>query len=266
MEAYYFSCGRLHLAGAGPAFRGHRSGWRMHFAAQQYPCGSGCAGAIAICAGARKIEPVSASLSPAGPRASTSARRGALLPALASLALVLLPPCARAEAQEPVAAVWKERELHFSDRSFMAVQPCRVLQNRIARVLNALGARQDLQVTLTNCDARVASPTVVAGDHAGWPQNSTGSAPGGWPMTSSSDGANGPPNPSESRPSAYWRTEPRQAVEVKVRHVDTGRNDAGGDRRTEDEPEAPRVDRARHGRPAAAFRWTQSHSLRSGRS
>ena len=50
----------------------------------------------------------------AGRTASVHERsEGALLPALASLALVLLPPCARAEAQEPVAAVWKERELHF---------------------------------------------------------------------------------------------------------------------------------------------------------
>lgn len=117
----------------------------------------------------------------------------ALLPALALLALVLLPPYARAEAQEPVAAVWKERQLHFSYISFMAIHPCYVLRNRIANVLIAVGARPDLRVTLNNCDTSFTSPTVVAGDRTGWPQN-----------------------PSASGPSAYRRTEPLQIVDVRV--------------------------------------------------
>lgn len=130
---------------------------------------------------------------------------GALVPALALLALVLLPTCACAEAQEPVAAVWKERQLRFSYLGFMAVHPCYVLQNRIARVLNAVGARPDLQVTLTNCDASFTSPTAVAGDGAGEL------------AVPSRDGASWLPNRSESRFGAYRRSEPRQVVEVQVR-------------------------------------------------
>lgn len=189
----------------------------MHIAAQQDRC-KGCrTGAIAICAGARKIDPVSASFSPAGLRASRGAWMDGLLPVLALLTLVPLPTCARAEAQDPVVAVWKERELRFSYLGFLAVHPCHVLQNRIARVLNAVGARPDLEVTLTNCDPSFASPTVVAGDGAGWPQNPSGSLPGGWPTVSSRDGASRLPNPSASGPGAYRRTEPRQVVEVQVR-------------------------------------------------
>lgn len=187
----------------------------MHNAAQQGPSGGGGAGAIAICVGASKIEPVSASLSPAGSRASTSARRGALLPALASLALVLIPLCARAAAQEPVAAVWKERQLHFSYRSFMAVHPCHVLQNRIERVLNALGARPDVKVTLANC-APFASP-VVADDGAAWPQIPPGSSPGDWPTARYGDNPSQPRNPIESGLGTYKRSEPRQVVDVQVR-------------------------------------------------
>lgn len=139
-----------------------------------------------------------------------------LLPALALLTLVLLPTCARAEAQDPVVAVWKERQLRFSYLGFMAVYPCHVLQNRIARVLNAVGARPDLQVTLTHCDASFASPTVVAGDDAGGPHNPSGSLPGAWPTGPSRDGAGRLLNTSESGPGAYRRTEPRQVVDVQV--------------------------------------------------
>lgn len=187
----------------------------MHVAAQQPPCGGGRAGQIAFCVGASKIEPVSANVSPAGPRMSASTPRGALLTALAVLAL--LPACAHAEAQEPVAAVWKERQLNFSYRSFTTVHPCHVLQNRIARVLNALGARSDLQVTLSNCNALLPAPVVVSGNDSGWPQSPSGSSPGSWPTAPYGDGANRPPNPFESRPGAYGRTEPRQVVDVKVR-------------------------------------------------
>lgn len=138
------------------------------------------------------------------------------MPALASMALVLLPTYARAATQEPVTAVWKERQLRFSYRSFMAVHPCHVLQNRIARVLNALGARPDLQVTLANC-APFAPPPVVADDGAGLPQIPSGSSSGGWPTAPSRDNPSQPPNPLESRLGTFKRSEPRQVVDVQVR-------------------------------------------------
>lgn len=216
-EDYYFERGLLQLASVGRPFPGQGLSRLMRVASQHFPPGGGRTSAVAISADARKIGIMSPSASPKGPSAFICACREALLPVLAVLVLVPLPTCARAEAQETVAAVWKERELHFSYLGFMAVHPCHVLQNRIARVLNAVGARPDLRVTLSNCNARFDGPTVVTGDGANWPQAPSGSPLGGWPTVPSRDGANRAPGPAESGPGAYRRAEPRQAVEVQVR-------------------------------------------------
>lgn len=148
---------------------------------------------------------MSAIVSPRGLRLFRSACHGASLCALGLLTPVLLPTSARAEVQEPMAAVWRERQLQFTYLGFMAVYPCHVLQHRIARVLSAVGARSDLKVALVNCDPSVAAPTVVSSDGAGWPavppRGDTSWLPG----------------PLESGSGAYRRSEPRQVVAVQVR-------------------------------------------------
>ncbi len=106
------------------------------------------------------------------PLAAGASRRASLLAALATLALGPVALASHAAAQESVDAVWKERELRFSFRSFQAVYPCPVLEHRIARVLHALGARPDLQVSARNCSAVYFEPDLPAGDVATLPRGS----------------------------------------------------------------------------------------------
>jgi hypothetical protein len=159
---------------------------------------------------------VSASISSRELRASKAARRPGLLPRLALLALALLPTCVPAAAPEPVTAVWKEHELSFHYASFAAAYPCHVLRSRIARVLNAVGARPDLSVTLTNCDSSIIEPTVANGDAAGWPRNRSGSRPDDPGSVSIHDGAGWPQGRSASAHDAYRRSEPLQVVDARV--------------------------------------------------
>ena len=171
---------------------------------------------VAFYVDAWRIEPVSASNWSGEPRASEAARLVGLLPHVALLALTLLPTCAPAAAPEPVAAVWKERQLSFHYTSFEAAYPCHVLRSRIARVLNAVGARPDLQVTVTNCDSSVVAPTVANGEGTGWPQNRSGSWPGDPPSVSTRDDASWPQSRAAPMPGTHRRTEPKQAVDVRV--------------------------------------------------
>jgi len=138
------------------------------------------------------------------------------LPQLALLALTLLPTCVPAAAPEPVTAVWKEHQLSFHYASFAAAYPCHVLRSRIARVLNAVGARPDLSVTLTNCDSSIIEPTVANGDATGWPQNRSGSRPDDPSSVSIRDGAGWSQGRSASVSDAYRRSEPLQVVDARV--------------------------------------------------
>lgn len=178
--------------------------------------GGGRPDIVAIYVDARKIEPVSASISSGELRASKAAWMGALLPQVALLSLTLLPASAPAAAEEPVAAVWKEHQLSFSYTSFIAAYPCHVLRSRIARVLNAVGARPDLNVTLTNCDSSVIEPTAANGGGTGGPRNRSGSWPGDPPFVSTRNGASWPQSRSASAHGADWRTEPLQDLGVRV--------------------------------------------------
>jgi hypothetical protein len=135
------------------------------------------------------------------------------LPALALLALALTPTVDGAAAEEPVTAVWKERQLHFTYRGYDAVYPCGLLQHRIAIVLAAVGARPDLEVTVGACETPFASGATASADGAPWPQSLPGSVPGqpsaapgdiGWPRAAYGSGS--------SRP-----MEPRQRAEVRIR-------------------------------------------------
>jgi hypothetical protein len=178
--------------------------------------GSRRAGIVAFYVDAWRIEPVSARISSGEQRAPKAARMVGSVPQLALLVLTLLPTCAPAAAPEPVAAVWKEHQLSFYYTSFAAAYPCHVLRSRIARVLNAVGARPDLHVTLTDCDSPVVEPTVADGDGTGWPQNRPGSWPGDPSSVSTRDGTSWPQSRSTSMYGAYRRSEPQQVVDVRV--------------------------------------------------
>lgn len=74
-------------------------------------------------------------------------------------ALLLLPLLAMASnvgAQEQSAAVLKLHEVDFFYRSSTAIFSCSALQGRVASLLRALGAREDVAVTVNGCDAVVA--------------------------------------------------------------------------------------------------------------
>jgi hypothetical protein len=70
---------------------------------------------------------------------------------LLSLLVMSLPVAAK----ESEAAVWKAREIVFSYRSSIAIYSCSGLQARVASILRAIGARDDLDVRVSNCDVAV---------------------------------------------------------------------------------------------------------------
>jgi len=81
------------------------------------------------------------------------------------LLVLALPAALRAAsvpaaAEEPKLAVWKVKEVSFAYRSSVAIYSCRALQERIVSILRAVGARDDLEVTLNGCDTFTASPSV----------------------------------------------------------------------------------------------------------
>jgi hypothetical protein len=76
-------------------------------------------------------------------------RAAALLPLI--LLLIGLPGA----AEESKAAVWKLREAGFSYRSSVAIYSCSALRDRVASILRAVGARDDLDVRVTSCDTFV---------------------------------------------------------------------------------------------------------------
>lgn len=58
-------------------------------------------------------------------------------------------------AQEPITAVYKAQEVSFHYRSSRQVFACHELQNRVANILLSVGARDDIDVSVGNCDAYV---------------------------------------------------------------------------------------------------------------
>jgi hypothetical protein len=70
---------------------------------------------------------------------------------LIALASVLM--CFEAAAEEEsIAAVLKAREMNFLFRNATPSYPCHELRNRIANILRAVGARDDVKVDVRNCD------------------------------------------------------------------------------------------------------------------
>lgn len=112
--------------------------------------------------------------------AADAHRRLAVAAALVLLAAIVkaeAPPTDEAspQAESPpvVAAVWKERQLFFAYRSSYAIFPCTTLEDRVAEILRAVGARPDLEVKIDNCAELPATPAIGTGTRAGWEQNRT---------------------------------------------------------------------------------------------
>jgi hypothetical protein len=87
--------------------------------------------------------------------------RFACLAALGALGVVSMP--AQGSVEEPVPAVWKERKLSFHYSSSIAVYACKALEGRVADLLRAVGARDDIRVHANNCDQTLtqATPGVI---------------------------------------------------------------------------------------------------------
>jgi hypothetical protein len=81
--------------------------------------------------------------------------------------------------QQAVAAVWKVREVEFVYRSSAAIYTCSALQDRVASIMRGVGARDDVDVRVTNCDTAAISQDVISGP-------SSQSGPGsGWDVSGS---------------------------------------------------------------------------------
>jgi len=104
-----------------------------------------------------------------------SIRNGsASLVAMASLAIACDAMGEQTPAQqEPVTAVLKMRESDFVYRSSLNYMTCDELRNGVAVILRALGARDDVQVRLSNCNMNGVPDLVVSGggSSSGLPQS-----------------------------------------------------------------------------------------------
>lgn len=81
-------------------------------------------------------------------------------------ALLVGIPLQADAAEEQTAAVLKRHELDFTYRSSVAPMSCTELQGRVASVFRALGAREDVEVRVTNC-AAVITPDMPGDDWSG---------------------------------------------------------------------------------------------------
>jgi len=135
----------------------------------------------------------------------------------ALLALTLLATGGQATEQEPVAAVWQERQLRFSYVSLSSIDSCREQEAHIANVLLAVGARSDVEVTIANCDSYFDSPVADASDGAGWPRDPAASEPDHSVHAPSSPFVGWPGGASVFGPTGHPSERHRQAIQVTVR-------------------------------------------------
>ena len=98
-----------------------------------------------------------------------SIRNGsASLVAMASLAIACDAMGEQTPAQqEPVTAVLKMRESDFVYRTSLNYMTCDELRNGVAVILRALGARDDVQVRLSNCNMNAGPDLMVSGGGTG---------------------------------------------------------------------------------------------------
>ena len=76
-----------------------------------------------------------------------------LMTPLRRLALCALLVACQAVAQEPVPAVYKAHDVSFYYRSASDFYACHELQQRVAIILQAIGARDDIDVDVRDCQA-----------------------------------------------------------------------------------------------------------------
>lgn len=76
------------------------------------------------------------------------------------LSLMTIPPVA-AQEQEQTAAVLKHHEVDFFYRSAVAPFSCGGLERRVKSVLYALGAREDMEVKVSNCNLGIDLQTTI---------------------------------------------------------------------------------------------------------
>ena len=148
--------------------------------------------------------------------ASRSARMHGLPCVIAMLALALPATAGAAPPDEPVTAVWKERQVQFFYRGVAAVYPCSLLQRRVAALLRAVGARPDLRVSVNHCDEDPFEVAAPASDATSWPRHGRDAGPVYSPTYPSGSDSNWPRNTPGSA-SGYRRAAPRQVVDVLVR-------------------------------------------------
>lgn len=92
------------------------------------------------------------------------ARRTSCCLAPVLLGLMTMPFAA---AQEQTAAVLKQHEVDFFYRSAVAPFSCDALERRVMSVLHALGARQDMEVRVSNCSYGFNSQTTIDAGQSG---------------------------------------------------------------------------------------------------
>lgn len=99
----------------------------------------------------------------------------------------LLAATLQVAAQQATESVWKIREASFLYSSSVAIYSCGALQGRVATIMRAVGARDDVAVTVTDCD-NVIIPDSSPGTSTGWGRTD---ASGGWGMQTGSSANRG---------------------------------------------------------------------------
>jgi hypothetical protein len=96
-------------------------------------------------------------------------------------ALALIAISARADSDEPVTAVWKEKRLSFTYDGTSSIYSCDALAGRVKSILLALGARDDIRTSASSCSHSNIPTDVYVNDpaHGGDPRMPPGTMPPG---------------------------------------------------------------------------------------
>ena len=80
-------------------------------------------------------------------------RRATWCSAIALLACGAMSPAFAAAEEETISAVYKAQNVDFFFRSSNSLYPCFQIENRVANILRALGARDDIKVSANGCES-----------------------------------------------------------------------------------------------------------------
>ena len=70
--------------------------------------------------------------------------------------------------QEFITAVWKSRQLSFTYSSATSIYSCSALRGRVSDILRAVGARDDMRVSVNDCREGMMPPDARLDDRGGW--------------------------------------------------------------------------------------------------